>query len=130
MIFLIPLISSQMLAGQTNDEWNQKAVLSLSGFVDAYYVYDFNRPTTDFRQPFLYNHNRHNEFNLNLGLIRFDIVHPKYRASLAMQTGTYVNDNYAAEPGFLKNVFDANIGLSLNNSNTLWLEAVSSVLLI
>ena len=123
LIVILPLLLIQTITGQITSEWQQKPVLSLTGFVDAYYVYDFNRPASGFRQPFLYNHNRHNEFNLNLGLIRFNIEHPKYRANLALQTGTYVNDNYAAEPGFLKNVFDANIGLALNSKNTLWLDA-------
>lgn len=74
------------------------------------------------RQPFLYNHNRHNEFNLNLGLVKLSIENPKYHANFALQTGTYANDNYAAEPGVLKNIFEANIGISLNKSNSLWFD--------
>lgn len=91
--------------------------------MDVFYVYDFNEPTTDYRQPFLYNHNRHNEFNLNLGFARLNVNHKKYRANLALQTGTYVNDNYATEPGILKSIFESNIGISLNRKNDLWLDA-------
>ena len=123
LFVLIPFLLIQKLPGQEVSEWQQKPALSLTGFIDTYYVYDFNQPESDIRQPFLYNHNRHNEFNLNLGLIQFNIEHPKYRASLAMQSGTYVNDNYAAEPGFLKNVYNANIGVALNSKNTLWFDA-------
>ena len=62
------------------------------------------------RQAFLYNHNRHNEFNVNLGLLRLAVAHAKYRANVALQTGTYANDNYAAEPGLLKAIFEAKCG--------------------
>jgi hypothetical protein len=103
--------------------WHQTPELSISGFADVFYVYDFNRPQGSRRQAFLYNHNRHNEFNLNLGFVKLGLAHSKYRANLAIQTGTYANDNYAAEPGLLKNIFEANIGISLNKKNTIWLDA-------
>ncbi len=103
--------------------WQQKPVLNLSGFIEVFYVYDFNESTTDFRLPFLVNHNRHNEFNLNLGFAKLSAEHKNYRANLALQTGTYANDNYAAEPGLLKNIFESNIGISLNRKNNLWLDA-------
>ncbi len=97
--------------------------IELSGFIDVFYVYDFNQPKTDYRQTFLYNYNRHNEFNLNLGFIKISAQHQKYRANIALQTGTYANDNYAYEPGLLKNIFEANAGILLNKKNNLWLDA-------
>lgn len=103
--------------------WQQKPNIQLSGVIDLFYVFDFNEPATNFRQPFFFNHNRHNEFNLNLGLVKLNVDHAKYRANFALQAGTYPNDNYAAEPGLLKNIFEANIGLSLNKKNNLWLDA-------
>ena len=93
------------------------------GFVDVFYAYDFNKPGGNVRQPFLYNHNRHNEINLNLGLIKLSVSDNSYRANLALQTGTYPLDNYAAEPGVLKNVFEANAGISLDKKHRLWLDA-------
>ena len=111
------------LSAQVDTAWYQKPELSISGFADVFYVYDFNQPRGTDRQPFLFNHNRHNEFNLNLGLVKLDLKHIKYRANLALQSGTYTNDNYAAEPEPLKNIFEANIGISLNKKNNLWLDA-------
>ncbi|MBK7343656.1 MAG: porin [Saprospiraceae bacterium] len=105
------------------NEWNGKPTVHVSGFMDIYYMYDANKPGTGFRQPFLYNHNRHNEFNLNLGYLKLGVEHPKYRANLALQTGTYPNDNYVSEPGLLKGIFESNIGVSLNKGNSLWLDA-------
>lgn len=117
------LLGNTGLKGQSDGNWAQKPNLAISGFADVFYVYDFNRPQGPIRQPFLYNHNRHNEFNLNLGLLKLALENPKYRVALALQTGTYANDNYAAEPGVLKHIFEAHIGVSLNAKNDLWLDA-------
>ena len=103
--------------------WSSKPSVEIMGFADVFYTYDFNEPDGSVRQPFFYNHNRHNEFNLNLGLIDFQVTHDKYRANLGFQTGVYANDNYAAEPGRLKTIFEAFVGLSLNKKNNLWIDA-------
>lgn len=100
-----------------------KPTINLSGFVDAFYAYDFNKPTTDYRQPFFYNHNRHNEFNINLAYLKLNTTHSKYRSTIALQAGTYATDNYAAEPAMLKHVFEANAGVALNKNGNLWLDA-------
>lgn len=123
LAFFILYLGSLVVSAQDDSTWQQKPDLSFSGFLDVFYVYDFNEPQSTKRQPFLYNHNRHNEFNLNLGLVKFGLEHAKYRANFALQVGTYVNDNMAAEPGVLKNIFEANIGVSLNKKNSLWLDA-------
>jgi hypothetical protein len=103
--------------------WKKTPVFSIEAFADVFYVYDFNQPDTTFRQPFLFNHNRHNEFNLNQGFIKLGLDHAKYRTNIALQAGTYANDNYAEEPGLLKNIFEANVGFSLNKKNNLWIDA-------
>lgn len=111
------------LFAQNDSIWQQKPTITLSGFADIFYVYDFNRPQGMERQSFLFNHNRHNEFNLNLGLVKLGLEQEKYRANLTLQTGTYAIDNYSEEPGVLKNIFEANVGLSLNKKNNLWIDA-------
>jgi hypothetical protein len=103
--------------------WDGEPEINWSGFLDVYYAYDFNKPPISERQAFLFNHNRHNEFNVNLALVRLQLNHTKYRANLSLQTGTYGTDNYAAEDDVMKNIFEANAGVSLNQSNTLWLDA-------
>lgn len=117
ILLSIPLFS------QTKAAYKESPEISLSGFLDVFYIYDFNEPVGNSRQDFFYNHNRHNEFNLNLGLLKLSVDHPKYRANLALQTGTYVADNLSAEPGILQNIFEANIGLALDEENKLWLDA-------
>lgn len=115
-------LTSLVTSAQVDSTWQQKPKLNISGFADVFYVYDFNQPQGTVRQSFLFNHNRHNEFNLNLGTVKLSIEHSKYRTNFALQTGTYADDNYAAEPGLLKNIFEANIGIALNKKNNLWLD--------
>jgi hypothetical protein len=122
-LFTFIFSSTQEAKAQSDTTITKGPKISLSGFADVFYVYDFNQPKGVERQPFLFNHNRHNAFNLNLGFIKLGLEHTKYRANLALQTGTYANDNYAAEPGLLKGLFEANIGISLNKKNNLWLDA-------
>jgi hypothetical protein len=123
IIFVIFCLFSNLLFAQNDPSWQEKPLLNISGFLDVFYVYDFNQPPGTERQPFLFNHNRHNEFNLNLGYLKLGLEHSKYRANLAFQSGTYSNDNYSAEPGLLKNIFEANVGVSLNKKNNLWIDA-------
>ena len=121
-LFIIILFLQFNASAQKDSTWKQRPSYTLSGFADIYYVYDFNQPQGTARQTFLFNHNRHNAFNLNLGLIKLGVEHAKYRANIALQTGTYANDNYVNEPGVLKNINEANIGLSLTKKNKLWLD--------
>lgn len=123
LLIFISCFSSSILLAQDDSIWQQKPTVDISGFLDVFYVYDFNQPQGIERQPFLFNHNRHNEFNVNLGFVKLGIEHSKYRANFAIQAGSYTNDNYSAEPGVLKNIFEAQIGLSLNKKNNLWIDA-------
>lgn len=102
--------------------WSQKPEVNIIGFTDLSYVYDFNEPSVPHRQPFLFNHNRHNSFDLNLGLVKLQVDHEKFHVNAGLHTGTYSSDNYAAEPHLLKNVFEANVGFSLNKQNSLWIQ--------
>lgn len=121
-ILLLLLLTIQFCNAQSDSSWLEKPRINLSGYAEVFYVYDFNQPQEGNRQSFLYNHNRHNEINLNLGFVKLGLEHTKYRANLALQSGTYSNDNYAAEPGLLQGLFEANIGVSLNKMNNLWID--------
>lgn len=97
--------------------------LKVSGYIETYYGYDFNRPADNNRPQFVYSHNRHNEVNVNLGFIKGSFDNGSVRANLAIMTGTYSNANLAAEPGVLKNIFEANAGIKLSKTADLWLDA-------
>lgn len=91
-------------------------------YAELYYGYDFTKPVDNNRPSFVYNHNRHNEVNLNLGFVRGTYATNRVRANLAFAAGTYVNANYVSESGVLKNVFEANAGLRLSKKINLWFD--------
>ncbi len=96
--------------------------LTISGYVEAYYSYDFNQPANNSKPGFFYNFNRHNEFNLNLGFVKAAYAKDRTRANLAIGIGTYMNANYMAEPGVLKNLLEANAGYKLSARHNVWLD--------
>ncbi|MBL7942866.1 MAG: porin [Flavobacteriales bacterium] len=107
-------------AAQSDSAYNP---LTVSGYVETYYTYDFANPADHNRPGFVYSHNRHNEFNLNLGFIKAAYANENFRSNLAVMTGTYANANLAAEPGILKNIFEANTGLKISKGKNLWVDA-------
>jgi hypothetical protein len=124
-IFLLHLVVLTVLPATGQQDSSNKAHTHIvfSGGLDAYYIYDFNRPGDAIRQPFLYNHNRHNEFNINHGILHFELSNERYRGNLGLHGGTYVQDNYAHEPIMYRPFYEANAGISLNKTNSLWLDA-------
>lgn len=96
--------------------------ITFSGYAEGYYSYDFNKPSDNNRPYFLYSHNRHNEFNVNLAFVKASYNTQRIRANVAIAAGTYINANYAAEPGVLKNIFEANVGYKISNNKNLWLD--------
>lgn len=97
--------------------------IKVSGYLETYYVYDFNKPIDHQRPDFVYSHNRDKEVNLNLGLIKGAYDNGKVRSTLALMAGTYANANLSAEPGVLKNIFEANVGFKIASSDNLWIDA-------
>ena len=90
------------------------------GYVDAYYGYDFNRANAPQRPGFLYSHNRQNEFAVNHGLVGARYQDERVRAALALQVGTYVEANYAAEAPALRPVYEAYAGFRPTRNT--WLD--------
>lgn len=103
------LISSLFFAQEKSD-----LKFSFSGYLDTYYSYDFNKPNTEQKLLFLYNFNRQNEFNLNIGLLRAKVEYENIYGSIALQSGTYVDDNYANEK--IKYLNEAYIGIVLDEA--------------
>jgi hypothetical protein len=96
--------------------------LTFSVYVETYYQYDINKPADHNRPGFIYSHNRHNEFNLNLGYVKAAYTAERVRANLALAAGTYMNANYAAETGVLKNIFEADAGVKLTKKKNIWFD--------
>lgn len=114
-------IGSFALSQKESDTTINTPEVKLTAFVDAYYAYDFNKPETK-RQDFFFNHNRHNEFNINTGIIMVSVNHSRYRMNFGLHGGTFSQDNYAHEPVMFRNLYDANVGIALNKKENLWLD--------
>lgn len=97
--------------------------LKISGYLETYYSYDFNKPANNSRPAFIYSHNRTNEVNVNLAFIKASYQTDRVRGNLAVALGTYMSANYAAEPDVMKNAFEANAGVKLSKTTNLWLDA-------
>jgi len=116
------LFTATCMAQDTTTQQKVKGQLSISGYAEAYYSYDFGKPADNNRPGFLYSHNRSNEFNVNLAYVKGSYTAERVRANIALAAGTYMNANYAAEPGVLKNVFEANVGYKLSSKKNIWLD--------
>lgn len=95
--------------------------IDISGYIDTYYSYNFNIPKKTNSLPFLYNYNRHNEFNVNIGLLRASVSYQNIYAKISIHAGTYVDDNYVAED--LKIFNEAYLGIYLNKLKKTSVEA-------
>jgi hypothetical protein len=118
-IAILSIISLKS-AGQTDSSKNP---LSLSGYLETYYSFDFGLPKNNARPGFIYSHNRHNEVSLNLGFVKAAYQTENVRGNLALMTGSYANANLAAEPGVFKNILEANAGFKLSKTRNLWVDA-------
>ena len=97
--------------------------IKVSGYAEVYFVHDLSRPPSGERPDILYNHKRHNEFNLNLGVLRAEYAREGVRASLGLMAGTYAQYNLANEPAALRNIHEARAGLRLSRTRDLWVDA-------
>ena len=109
--------------GTTNSEEDDSNPLTISGYLETYYSYDFGKPENHMKPAFLYSFSRHNEVNLNFGYIKLAYNKSNVRGNLALMTGVYANTNLAAEPGVLKNIYEANAGIKISKSKNIWLDA-------
>jgi hypothetical protein len=101
----------------------KESPLTLSCYLETYYSYDLSKPTNHEKPSFLYNFNRHNEVNLNLGFVKASYLTNKVRGNFALMAGTYSQYNMANEPGLLKNIFEANAGFRISKNKNLWVDA-------
>lgn len=121
LLSVLTLTALQPAVAQDSTE--SERPFTVSGYIEAYYNYDFNRPVANTAPGFLYNFNRTGEVNLNLGFVKASYKTERVRANIALATGSYMNSNYLAEPGVLKNIYEANMGVKLSKNNNLWVDA-------
>lgn len=121
---VIPFILVLALPALPGAQTDSSALsFTLSGYAEPYYGYDFNKPEDSNRPGFVYSHNRHNEFNVNIAFLKASVSAQRMRGNFALMAGTYANANLAAEPNTLQNVFEANAGVKLSKNHELWIDA-------
>jgi len=94
--------------------------LTFSGYLEAYYAYDFNQPDDNRRPDFLYNFARHNEFSFNLALLKVAYEDEYVRSSFALMVGNYAQFNLQNEPTWAQFVNEASVGVKLHKK--VWLD--------
>lgn len=105
LIIALMLLLLSMVSVQAQEDRPQVHL-----FLDTCYGYDFNNPLSRNRD-YTTQPARHNEFNLNLGLIESKYTTENMRAHLSLQTGTYVQSTYAAEPLLAQWIAEASVGM-------------------
>ncbi len=71
--------------------------VTVGAFIDGYYAWDSGRPRA-FDRAWTTQPARHNEFNVNLAFVEATLRGERIRGRVALQAGTSVQSNYAAEP--------------------------------
>ncbi len=122
-VFLSTLAVVSVSNAFAQDSTRSASPFTVSAYVESYYVQDLHKTDNHTMPGFIYNHNRTGEVNLNLAFLKGSYTTDRLRANLALAAGTYMNANYAAEPGVLKNVYEANAGVKIAKNHNLWLDA-------
>lgn len=128
--------TNQTVQKNQNDSANQNQdnhivlpkSLKFGAFVDTYYSHNANHPRSKERA-YTTQAVRNDEFNINLGFVDAKWQEEKIRGRIALQFGTSVNTNYAAESNrelssnqnAVKHIQEAYVGFKLTKNT--WLDA-------
>ena len=95
-MYKLYIILGLLLSLNTNaqDSAQKNNPFSFGGYVEAYYSYDFNKPVDNNRPSFIYSHNRHNEFNVNLGLLKASYNTDWNLYECQLRSGTRCTEEY------------------------------------
>ena len=102
-------------------DFRYQGKVTLEGYIDSYYCYDFNRPSGNNR-PYAVSMSRHNEVTINLAFVDLKYSSSRLRARFVPGFGTYINANYTDEPGVLKNIVEASAGIKIFKTKSVWFD--------
>jgi hypothetical protein len=100
----------------------KRGKVTVGGYVDAYYGFNFSQPAEG-NNPYFVSMHRHNEATINLAYVDVKYTSERVRARFVPGFGTYMNANYAAEPGSLRHIVEGNVGVKLSRTKEIWLDA-------
>jgi hypothetical protein len=95
--------------------------VGLGGYVDSYYGYNLSEPSNG-SSPYLVSSARHNSIMVNLAYVDVRYKSTYMRVRFVPGFGSYMDDNYANEPGSLKNMLEANVGVLVVPSKKIWVD--------
>ncbi len=121
-IFIFFFFPNSLLAQLYNDSLG-KWKIETSAYIEAYYTFDFARPTNNERASYWVNHARHNEFNVNHGIIETTINSESIRGHIALMIGTYSQYNLAREQELIRNIYEGNAGFKPFKKHNFWIDA-------
>ena len=99
-----------LLFGQEIADSSEKSIWKISAYAETYLSIDRRLQKGQKISDFQFNHNRINRVELNQGLLGVDYLAKNIRANFALHAGTYVKDNYGAEPVQLQSINKAFAG--------------------
>lgn len=73
--------------------------------------------------PYMVSSAQNNTFAVNLAMLDIRYQTAGIRARLVPAFGTYMNANLANEPGTLKNLLEASVGVRISQKHDVWLDA-------
>ncbi len=124
LVLILPFAGySQVINTATMDtvETTMIGHVGLGGYVDSYYSYNFSRPT-DGENPYFVSSARNNELTINLAYVDVRYRSTKMRVRFVPGFGTYMDANYKNEPGSLKNMVEASVGVIVSAKRRIWLD--------
>jgi len=109
------------LTKQDTSQPASKASLTIGGYIDSYWAYNFNQPR-DQLLPYFVNSAVHNELNINLSFIDIRYNTEKFRLALTPGFGSYIDANYTTEKGIAKHLVEARIGFNVLKKKGIWVD--------
>jgi Putative beta-barrel porin-2, OmpL-like. bbp2 len=117
------LLSLLLIATTLLAQTDTTKTITISGYGEMYYSYDFSTPQNHEKPNFIYNHKRHNEINANLICVKANYTDKTTRANLGIMAGNYPHYNLQSEPSWATFISEANIGIKISENSNLWLDA-------
>lgn len=99
----------------------EKGHVAAGAYIDSYFGYNLSNSSAT-QLPYTVSSSRNNSVSINLAYIDLRYRSKHLRARFVPGVGTYINDNYKNEPGTLKNLVEANMGVLLSSSRNIWLD--------
>jgi len=128
VLFVLLLVVPGLAAGQVINTATMDTVaatqighVGIGGYVDSYYSYNFNKPP-DGVNPYFVSSARNNEMTINLAYVDVRYRSTYMRARFVPGFGTYMDANYKNEPGSLKNMVEANVGILVSARYKIWVD--------